>query len=84
MIGIQYFVAQFLWTHFFLSCWTNHVTNFPKVMNLMSSPNCHRGFSIVVLETLKFEWQYSQYLELNPTSELSINGYNGKLHSFDK
>ena len=67
LIGSQYFVAQFLWTYFFLSCWTNDVTNFPKVMNLMSSPNCYLRFSIVVLETLKFEWQCSQYLELKPS-----------------
>ena len=33
----------------------------------MSSQNCHLRFSIVVLETLKFKWQCSQYLELNPT-----------------
>ena len=36
-------------------------------MNLMSSVNSHLRFSIVVLETLKFEWQCSQYIELNPT-----------------
>ena len=35
----------------------------------MSSLNCHLRFSIVVLETLKFEWQCSQYLELNPTCD---------------
>ena len=40
---------------------------FSKVMNLMSSPNCLLWFSIVVLETLNFEWQCSQYPELNPT-----------------
>ena len=33
----------------------------------MSSLNCYLRFSIVVLETLKFEWQCCQYLELNPT-----------------
>ena len=70
LIGSQYFVAHFLWTHFFLSCWTDYVINFLKVMNLMSSPNCHLRFSIVVLETLKFEWQCSQYLELNPTCDV--------------
>ena len=33
-------------------------------------------FSIFVLEALKFEWQYSQYLELNSTCEtcLRVNG----------
>ena len=36
-------------------------------MNLMSSPNCHLRFSIVVLETLNFEWQCSQCLGLNLT-----------------
>ena len=34
-------------------------------MKLMSSPNCYHIFSIALLETLKFEWQYGQYLELN-------------------
>ena len=34
----------------------------------MSLLICHFRFSIFVLETLKFEWQCSQYLELNPTS----------------
>ena len=67
LIGSQYLVAQFLWIHFFLSCWTSDVTNSPKVMKLMSLPKCHFRFLIVVLETLKFEWQCSQYLELNPT-----------------
>ena len=46
---------------------TNDVKNFLKVMNLMSLPNCHLRFSIVVLETLNFEWQCSQDIELNPT-----------------
>ena len=32
----------------------------------MSSLNCRHRFSISVLETLTFEWQCSQYLELNP------------------
>ena len=31
------------------------------------SPICHLRFSIFILETLKFEWQCSQYFELNPT-----------------
>ena len=69
LIGSQYLFAQFLWIHFFLSCWTNDVTNFPNVMKLMSSPNCHLRFSIFVPETLKFKWQCSQYLELNPTCD---------------
>ena len=58
---------KFLWTHFFLSCWTNDVTNFPKVIKSMPSMNCHLRFSIFVPETLKFKWQCSQCLELNPT-----------------
>ena len=33
----------------------------------MSSLSCDLRFSIFVLETLKFEWQCSQYLDLNPT-----------------
>ena len=31
----------------------------------MSLPICHFRFSIFVLETLKFEWECSQYLEFN-------------------
>ena len=46
---------------------TNNVTHFLKIIQFMSSLNCHRRFSIFLLETLKFEWQCSQYLELNPT-----------------
>ena len=65
LICIQYLDSQFLLTHFFLSLWTNNVTNVPKVMKLMSSPTCHFRFSIFFLETLKFEWQCSHYLELN-------------------
>ena len=37
----------------------------------MSSPTCHLRFLIVFLETLKFDCQYSQYLELNPTCDLA-------------
>ena len=65
LISSKYLVAQFLWTNFFLSCWTNDVTKFLKVMKLLSAPNCHLGFSTSVLETIKLEWQCSQYLELN-------------------
>ena len=54
------------------SFWTNDATNFPKVMKLMSSLTCHLRFLIFVLETLKFEWQCGQYLELNPTCALAI------------
>ena len=39
----------------------------------MSSLICHFRFSILVIENLenmKFEWQRSQYLELNPTCAL--------------
>ena len=35
-------------------------------MKLMSSLTCHLRFSISFQETLKYEWQCSQYLELNP------------------
>ena len=72
LIGSQCLVAQFLCTHFFLSCWISDVTSFLKVMKLVSSPKCYLRFSIVVPETLKFEWQCSQYLELNPTHEKYI------------
>ena len=36
----------------------------------MSSLNCHLRLSIFVRETLEFEWQCSQYLELNLTCVL--------------
>ena len=50
-------------------------TDFPKVTWIMSLPIHHFRFSIFVLETLKLEWQCSQYLELNPTCVLAISGY---------
>ena len=50
-----------------LNFWTNNVTYFPKVTQLMSFPVCHFRFSIFVLATLRFEWQCSQYFELNAT-----------------
>ena len=52
---------------FFLSCWTNDVEDFPKLTWIISPSSCHLRFSIVVLETLKLEWQCSQYHKLNPT-----------------
>ena len=36
-------------------------------MKLKSSLTSHLRLSMFVLEALKFEWQRSQYLELNPT-----------------
>ena len=53
---INWFVVSAL-THnfvntFYLSFWTNHVTNFPKVMKLMSSPICHLRFSILSYKPL--------------------------------
>ena len=33
---------------------------------------CCCRFSIFVLDTLKFEWQCSQYIELNPTCVVAI------------
>ena len=62
----QYFFVNTI----FLIFWTNDVTNFPKVMKLISLLNCHLIFSILVLETLKFECQCNQYLELNPTCDM--------------
>ena len=83
LIGSQYLIAQFLWTHLFLSSWTNDVTNFQKVMKLIASLNCHLRFSIFVLETFKFEWQCSQYLELNPTFDNVNSGdLNAKIEFF--
>ena len=41
--------------------------NILKRTYLMSLLICHFKCSIFVLETLKFGWQCSQYLELNPT-----------------
>ena len=53
-----------------LSFWTSDVTNYPKVTQLMSLLIFHFQFSIFVLETLKFEWQCSQYFELNPDDNI--------------
>ena len=64
--------SQLMWTYFFLSFWTKDVTNFLKVMKLMSSQTSHLRFPIFVLETLKFEWQCSQCLELNTTCAIHL------------
>ena len=40
---------------------------FSKGYQIISPPTCRLRFSIFILETLKVEWQCSQYLELNPT-----------------
>ena len=51
---------------------------------------CHLRFKIFVLETIKFEWQWSQYLELNLTYVNELNGglfnnnCNGNWLSVDK
>ena len=47
-------------------------------MKLMFSPNCHLRFSIFGLETLSFEWQCNQYLELNPTCTKALKVQNTK------
>ena len=44
---------------FFLKLLDQQCHKFSEVMNLMSSPNCHLRFSIVVVQTLKSEWQCS-------------------------
>ena len=44
----------------------------PKVTQLIFLLICHSRFFIFLLKTLKFEWQCSQYLKLNPTSVLGI------------
>ena len=67
LICSQYLDWQFLLSLNILSFWTYDVTNFPKISEIMSPPICHFRFLIFVLETLKFEWQCSQYLELNLT-----------------
>ena len=36
----------------------------------MFSLICHFRFSIFVIENMKFEWQRSEYHELNPTCAL--------------
>ena len=58
-----------------ISFWTDNDTNFPKVTRIMSLLIHHFRFSVFVLETLKLEWQCSQYLELNPTCVLANSGY---------
>ena len=68
----QYLDCQFLLSLNILSSWTHHVMNFPNINGIVSPPNLHLRFSIVVLETSKLERQCSQYLELNPTCENDI------------
>ena len=46
---------QPVYSHLFSNFWTNNVTNFPKVTQIISPPNCHLRLSIVVLETFKFK-----------------------------
>ena len=49
-----------------------------KVTRIISPLSCHlRFFLICVPETLKLEWQCSQYYELNPTYD------NGMFHASD-
>ena len=55
-----------------LRVWTNDVTNILKVTQIISPQTSYFRFSIFVLEALKFEWQCSQYLELNPTCDLDV------------
>ena len=50
-----------------LGFWNNDVS---KITQIVSSLTCHLRFSIFVIQTLKSEWQCSQYLELNPTCAL--------------
>ena len=63
----QYFDWQFLLSLNILSFWTYNVTKFPKVSGIISPPIRDLRFSIGVPDTLEWEWQCSQYLELNPT-----------------
>ena len=44
-----------VYSQFFLHFWTNDVTYFLKVTQIISLLNCHLRFSIVVLETFKFK-----------------------------
>ena len=54
---------------FFFSFWTKDITEFQKITWIISQPNCHLRFLIVVLETSRNsrrnDWQCSQYQELN-------------------
>ena len=59
---------QSVYSHYFLSFGTNDVTDFLKVTRIISPPNHHLRFSIVVPETFKFRKKglaCAQYLELN-------------------
>ena len=46
---------QSVYSYFFLIFWTNDVTDFPKVNQIISPLDCHLKFPIVVLETFKFK-----------------------------
>ena len=50
-----------------MSFWTYDNSNFLKATKLMFSPNCCVRFSIFVTESMKFEWQCSQYLKFDLT-----------------
>ena len=63
--GTDYKSVQYL--HNIFCFWIKSVTHFLKVTQIMFLPICYYRFSIFALETLKLEWQCSQYLELNPT-----------------
>ena len=63
----MYPLAQFVWTNFFFSYWTNDVTNFTRII---CPPTCHLRFSIVVQLMLKLEWKCSQSLTMNPTCDI--------------
>ena len=70
-------VWQFLFSLNILSFWAYDVTNFPKGSRIMSPPICYFRFLIFVPETFKFEWQCSQYLELNLTCEHVLHNPGG-------
>ena len=46
---------QSVYSHFFLSFEANDVTDILKVTRIIFPQNCHRRFSIDVLETFKFK-----------------------------
>ena len=68
VLNTNQFIHIFSWVF-----WTNGVTNFLKVIQIISPLTCHLRFSIFVLENSRGkDWQCNQHLELNHTYDWVI------------
>ena len=66
-LRVKVYKCKLVYLQFVLSIWTNAVTNFQEKAKLRSFYIVSFRFSIFVMENLEFKWQFSQYLDLNPT-----------------